>query len=802
MQKQVFGAVCLKCAEDLAADSVAYSTNGVIVPTSACEMLGRFTEFRSLRHPALCAYLDFVQCQIATNAVVLISEHYDSDRLEAHSTTEPLDCNLIVVGLLTTDDLLLADANGPRMKLARFGLHKIGGQNVDCVVGSPFYFAPERLAMLEKDGNFAAFKSDIWAVGIILLELFCRRRLADIWSVKLIVSIMNDVIRQSNKNSVLPGLLERIHNCCESSSIANIPEEYFPIIEDCLQFYPSRRPTAQQLHDRLANIRKKRVAEDPSNGHGKEGLGGADPLEPDFTLTETFYLWTLCGQDVCTILANQGVIKLRPPIRTLPWVVAEDFRLYGNEASRELDVSMDLHTLPQTNLDARLNQLDRIAYRYSCEIPHGAHIAMKYAALDHQSLIVKERDIDYQALRMCTMRRYLRCFPFGKDRLFFEATKDIPPVYRGEIWAALLDVTQEEAEAEFAQCDCISEQASDRQLQVDIPRCHQYDELMATPAAHYKLKQILKSWLSCEKKYVYWQGLDSLAAPFLHLNFNNIPMSFACFRRFIKRYLHGFFYRDNSVVIQEYLSVFMQLIAFTDAQLYDHLKELDFHPELFSIPWFLTSFAHVLPLHKLFHLWDSMLLADSSFPIFVGVAILGHLRNSLMNAQFNDAILLFSDLPDVPIDSIVTNSWKLYNSVPVGCVARIHCSTHVRKKFPLGKTHRYNWQECPCPPVYSTDLLPMMKTESVLMIDLRPEFIHNKQPIPGSISCCFEVNEYSTEVFTQTVGSAVEAAFKNQHTICLFDIPPYLSAKAAGEECVINGIDRVCIYVDDCAPLL
>lgn len=167
----------------------------------------------------------------------------------------------------------------------------------------------------------------------------------------------------------------------------------------------------------------------------------------------------------------------------------------------------------------------------------------------------------------------------------------------------------------------------------------------------------------------------------------------------------------------------MQLLAFVDPQLFCHLKHLDFHPELFSIPWFLTSFAHVLPLQKLFHLWDSMLLADSSFPLFVGVAILSHLRNSLVNAQFNDAILLFSDLPDVPIDSIVNNAWKLYNSVPSGCVSRIHSSPHLRKKIKLVDAQRYNWEDCACPPIFLSDLKSLIKNESVLMIDLRPEFV-------------------------------------------------------------------------------
>lgn len=53
---------------------------------------------------------------------------------------------------------------------------------------------------------------------------------------------------------------------------------------------------------------------------------------------------------------------------------------------------------------------------------------------------------------------------------------------------------------------------------------------MTTPAAHTKLKILLKAWL-CSKQtqnkgYVYWQGLDSLATPFLVLNFNNLGISF------------------------------------------------------------------------------------------------------------------------------------------------------------------------------------------------------------------------------------------------------------------------------------
>lgn len=59
------------------------------------------------------------------------------------------------------------------------------------------------------------------------------------------------------------------------------------------------------------------------------------------------------------------------------------------------------------------------------------------------------------------------------------------------------------------------------QIEVDIPRCHQYNPLMASSEAHAKLKRILKAWITEHPQFVYWQGLDSLCAPFLYLNFSD-----------------------------------------------------------------------------------------------------------------------------------------------------------------------------------------------------------------------------------------------------------------------------------------
>ena len=51
-----------------------------------------------------------------------------------------------------------------------------------------------------------------------------------------------------------------------------------------------------------------------------------------------------------------------------------------------------------------------------------------------------------------------------------------------------------------------------RQLEVDIPRCHQYDEILSSPEGHQKLKNVLKVFatsLSMEDEFLcYYSDLD------------------------------------------------------------------------------------------------------------------------------------------------------------------------------------------------------------------------------------------------------------------------------------------------------
>lgn len=63
-------------------------------------------------------------------------------------------------------------------------------------------------------------------------------------------------------------------------------------------------------------------------------------------------------------------------------------------------------------------------------------------------------------------------------------------------------------------------------------------------------------------------------------------------------------------------------------------------------------FSDILPLNKIYHLWDTLLLGNASFPLCAGMAILLQLRGELLSFDFNECILMFSDMPG----NVITNS--------------------------------------------------------------------------------------------------------------------------------------------------
>ncbi|KAH6588504.1 hypothetical protein BASA61_005900 [Batrachochytrium salamandrivorans] len=280
------------------------------------------------------------------------------------------------------------------------------------------------------------------------------------------------------------------------------------------------------------------------------------------------------------------------------------------------------------------------------------------------ALSTRESDMRYQYHRTKLFYRLLCSYPSSVDSIRYEAISDVPPLLRGRIWAALLDVTGD-TDLLYDSFDKDTEVDTDRQLDLDIPRCHQYNELLSSPVGHAKLKRVLKAWVASEKgQHVYWQGLDSMCAPFLVLNFDDEGLAFASMSAFITKYCRRFFVIDNSKLMREFMLAFRYILSFHDPELSVHLYTIGLGPELFAISWFMTLFAHVFPLDKIYHLWDYFLVTPPFMFIYIGVSILQQNRDQLLRSDFSQAMMLFSEMPDVDVEKCIIYSIQAVKITP------------------------------------------------------------------------------------------------------------------------------------------
>ncbi|KAM4707587.1 TBC domain-containing protein kinase-like protein isoform 2-T2 [Discoglossus pictus] len=671
-------------------------SNGLPLTPNSIKILGRFQILKTIVHPRLCQYVDISRGK--HERLVVVAEHYEKS-LEglmrerkpvspsmilclAYEALQGLECmnqHRMVHRALAPHNILL-DGEG-HIKLAKFGLYHMTdhGADVDFPIGYPSYLAPEVIAQgTVKPSDPTQYerplpsgpKSDVWSLGMILFELCMGRKLFHSLDIseklKLILTLgcVDDIVT----------VLGEEHGCVDI--IKGLPESVLALLRKCLTFHPSKRPTCAVL---LADAVFSEVSPLYLPFHKpvslfSSALRCADLVLPedisllckdvdgDFleerSIEEIYHLWCLAGGDLEKELISKGIIRSKPPICTLPNLLFEDGESFGQGRDRSSLLDDTTVTLSLCQLRNRLKDVPGEAFYPllgddQSNVPHsGSNNELSTSAT--LPLIIRERDTEYQLNRIVLFDRLLKAYPYKKNLIWKEARVDIPPLLRGLTWSALLGV-EGAIQDKYDATDKDTPIPTDRQIEVDIPRCHQYDELLSSPEGHAKFRRVLKAWVVSHPNLVYWQAL-----------------AYACMSAFIPKYLYNFFLKDNSHVIQEYLTVFSQMIAFHDPELSNHLNEIGFIPDLYAIPWFLTMFTHVFPLHKIFHLWDTLLLGNASFPFCIGVAILQQLRVRLLANGFNECILLFSDLPEIDIERCVRESINLFCWTPKSATYRQH----------------------------------------------------------------------------------------------------------------------------------
>uniref|UniRef100_A0A8C9S5F6 TBC domain-containing protein kinase-like protein n=1 Tax=Scleropages formosus TaxID=113540 RepID=A0A8C9S5F6_SCLFO len=777
-------------------------SNGLPLTPNSIKILGRFQILKTVSHPRLCRYVDISRGK--HERLIVVAEHYERSLEDFQRAGKPVSQDKVLqVAYEILEGLEFMNKHGmmhralaPRnvlmdcrgnVKLAKFGLYHMTnhGADVDFPIGYPSYLAPEVIAKGPSRPSDCSHgelprpsgpKVDVWSLGILLFELCVGRRLLQSFDIsERLKFILTLVITPEYQ--------------------FELPENVLTLLRKCLTFQPSRRPTPsellkdpalQEVSHLYTPFRKPvslfssslrcaylELPEDISELCQDEG----EEYLAERSIEEVYHLWCLAGGDLEKELTNKEIIQSKPPICTLPNFLLEDGECFGQGRDRSFLLDDTTITLSLCQLKNRLKDVTGEAYYpllddEQSSLPQ-SNSSSELSAAVALPLVIRERDTEYQLLRIVLFDRLLQAYPYKKNQVWKEARVDIPPLLRGLTWAALLGI-EGDIQAKYDGIDKDTPIPTDRQIEVDIPRCHQYDELLSSPQGHMKFRRVLKAWVVSHPDLVYWQGLDSLCAPFLYLNFNNEALAYACMSAFIPKYLYNFFLKDNSHVIQEYLTVFSQMIAFHDPELSNHLNEIGFIPDLYAIPWFLTMFTHVFPLHKIFHLWDTLLLGNSSFPFCIGVAILQQLRDRLLANGFNECILLFSDLPEIDIERCVRESINLFCWTPKSATYRQHAQPPkvAGDNNGFGKTPSYyssDYQDLPktdlsreplklselkaesSPRISAEDLIdlcelsgsghckaPTKKTKSskpkILAVDIRSSEDFSRGHIPGSIN--------------------------------------------------------------------
>lgn len=671
----------------------ACSQNGLPLTPNSISIYGKFQFLKIMDHTNLTQYLDILRGKhgeissciinvrfnklIILERTTIVSEYFGSPltdcrfkfpsdkRFETilkifHHCTSGLNHihrnNFVHHNIEPTNVLLDEDFN---VKLFNYGLFYMtrGHEDEEYVsfpIGNIRYLAPERIL-----GNHGNPKSDIWSLGLIVAELVFE---ISLWINMKFSQIVRKILSYANIGGSVLEKIAREHNCIESFN--NMDKDLKDLLESCLTIASRNRPTGEEILKSKVFDKYSEAIQYTTKPKSVTELSPIERLE----LHQVYYLWQLTGGDVQAELKKEGLIRSEAPILTIPrLVLLQNGKSHPVHKSQSSLFDHRIVILNTNNLCERLSLVPRRAFY---PLLHCPRLPNNFGTeMQSLPLVIRERNIEYQFYRIVLFERMLKGYPFTRDLIVEQANIDIPPLLRGRIWACLLNVLPN---GKYDRIDKVTPNQTDRQIEVDIPRCHQYDDLLSSPTGHLKLKRLLKAWVTAHPQYVYWQGLDSLTAPFLITNFNDEERAFLSLFNFIPKYLHNFFLKDNSQVIKEYLTKFSQLVMFHEPALAKHLNTISFIPELFAIPWVLTMFAHVFPLHKILHLWDKLILGDSSYPLFIGIAILKQLKSTLLDSGFNECILLFSDLPDIVMETCVVDSQEMYDKTPKSVCHRKH----------------------------------------------------------------------------------------------------------------------------------
>lgn len=242
-----------------------------------------------------------------------------------------------------------------------------------------------------------------------------------------------------------------------------------------------------------------------------------------------------------------------------------------------------------------------------------------------------------------------------------------------------------------------------------VRRCHQYHPVLASIEGQQLLQRVLESWLQSHPECSYWQGMDSLAAPFVVVHFHratkwilpgepgmgagqekqnransdllnyntssqqqqrpDMPTghdsahkaALECFDAWARLHLDGMYAAGGggTSLLRQQLAELTRLLEKQLPALATHFEAEKVTPDLYAIPWILTVFSHVLPISSTMQLWDALLVVGShrgahgNINLYVAVGILRQFARELQRRNFDEILMLLSRPPSIDVDAAV-----------------------------------------------------------------------------------------------------------------------------------------------------
>ncbi len=723
------------------------------------KVVARAAELQSVRHPRLARY---VCSRLEERRLMLCCEHTPRSlrswlderkqlpeaavRTVARGLFEGLAA-LAAQGLvhvaLSPLAILFADERDDSVVLAEWGTHHVtdGGRLVQprLFVGSLHYSAPEAF------GDTPTPKAAVWAAGVCLLEMLTGHNpfadgdtLVRAFTDKDVVMGLLEVAELDRCSRDLRELLvgclsvnvkqrfsasEALHSpFCGGSVGSRLHWEPAPFLRSSFFTAPSVESLFPHMTKLATEPSRAPSADSLDGGNGKsDSKGGkpgsallAVPHEPAAVAEQSM-------EEIANALLDRGATLLPELPRTigplaLPDVLGEPLKLHWDAR---------VVSIPKEEV------LNRLAFVPKKDEVRTVFELWKGRDPKEVSLDVRENDVIYQQMRVDRLAPLIAARDVKAVQR--EATIDVPPVLRSDVWAVLLNVPPwPVCAAEWNAIDVTADTPADHQIDVDVPRCNARHELIGTPEGRKRLTRVLKAWVLSNPGLEYWQGLDSLSAPFVAIAWDGgEDRAFALLQRMVRRFLSGMFLQKNTSQLQTQLIVFSQLLAYHDPQLFLHLQAQQFSPELYAIPWFLTLFTHILPIDSTLRLWDFLFLHDASMIHFISIAVMRQLRKRLLAIDFNEMVLFFSELHSkqgVDMVRVLSDAVKICDVTP-NSLATDHF-------FGQEKPSLSTLQEHFSPKLFVADFVTLVKEGrvAVLVFDVRSAEEWKACHLEGSIN--------------------------------------------------------------------